>query len=235
MKIILDKKPKKPTIIEGFPGFGLVSTIACEFLLDHLETEQIGKIIFEEMAPMVAIHNNGVVDPLGIFYNKKYNLVIVHAVTASQGNEWKLADVIVDLAKKLEAKEIISLEGVGSGEDIKESTTFFYSSEKKKVQKFKEIGVKPLKEGIIMGVTGALLVKEGVPISCIFAEAHTNLPDSKATAKIIETLDKYLGLKVDYKPLLEQAVKFEDKLKGLIEKSQSAQDMSDKKRLSYVG
>jgi len=31
MKIILDKKPKNPIIIEGFPGFGLVSTIACEF------------------------------------------------------------------------------------------------------------------------------------------------------------------------------------------------------------
>lgn len=235
MKIILNKKPKNPIIIEGFPGFGLVATIACEFLLDHLKTEQIGKILFEDMPPMVAIHENKVVEPLGIFYNKEYNLIIVHAVTASQGNEWKLADVIIELAKQLNAKEVISLEGVGSGHDVKESKTFYYSSDDKREKKLKEIGVEPLKEGIIMGVTGALLVKHTTTISCIFAEAHTNLPDSKAAAKLIETLDKYLGLKVDYKPLLEQATKFEGKLRGLIEKSQEAQDISEKKRLSYVG
>ncbi len=235
MKIILDKKPKNPTLIEGFPGFGLVATIACEFLLDHLKTEQIGRIIFEESQPMIAIHNNEVVEPLGVFYNKSYNIIIVHAVTPSQGKEWELADVIVDIAKQLQAKEIVSLEGVGSGEAVKESRAFFYSSEEKKRRKFKEIGIEPLKEGIIMGVTGALLIKTQKPMSCIFAEAHTNLPDSKAAAKVIETLDKYLGLKVDYKPLLEQATKFEGKLQNLMEKSQQAQQMADKKKLSYVG
>lgn len=235
MKITLNKKPKNPVIIEGFPGFGLVATIACEFLVDHLKTEQIGNILFDKMTPMVAIHKNRVIDPLGIFYNKKHNVVIIHAVTASQGNEWKLADVMVDLAKQLNAKEVIGLEGVGSGTDVRESKTFFYSSNDKSKKKFEEIGIGPLEEGIIMGVTGALLAKCKSPISCIFAEAHTNLPDSKAAAKIIETLDKYLGLKVDYKPLLEQASKFEEKLKGLLEKGKGAKDMSDKKRLSYVG
>ncbi|MFH2028888.1 MAG: PAC2 family protein [Nanoarchaeota archaeon] len=235
METILNKKPKKVTIIEGFPGFGLVSTIACEFLIDHLKTEQIGKIAFEELAPMVAIHESKVVDPLGIFYSKEYNLVIVHAVTASQGKEWKLAEVILDLAKTLEAKEIISLEGVGGGKIVGEPKTFYYASDKKSESKFKEIGMEPLKEGIIMGVTGAILTKQGIPLNCIFSEAHSNLPDSKAAAKIIEMLDKYLGLKVDYKPLLKQAEKFETKLQGLLEKSQQAQEMSDKKKLSYVG
>ncbi len=93
-----------------------------------------------------------------------------------------------------------------------------------------------LKEGIIMGVTGAVLLRiEKTPVSCIFVETHTNLPDSKAAAKIIEALDKYLGLKIDYKPLLQQAEKFEDKLKGLLTKSKEAEELSEKKKLSYVG
>ena len=116
MKIKLWKKPKNPIIVEGFPGFGLVGTIASEFLIDHLKTEQIGKITFEEMPPMVAIHESQIVEPLGIFYSKKYNLVILHAITASAGYEWKLADALADIAKQLGAKEVISLEGVGSGE-----------------------------------------------------------------------------------------------------------------------
>ena len=93
-----------------------------------------------------------------------------------------------------------------------------------------------LKEGIIIGVTGAVLLRvEKVPVSCLFAETHSNLPDSKAAAKVIEALDKYIGMDIDYKPLLEQAQKFEDKLKTIMQKSQEAQEISGKKKLSYLG
>ena len=41
MELKLDKKPKNPIIIEGFPGFGFVGTIATEFLIDHLNAKPI--------------------------------------------------------------------------------------------------------------------------------------------------------------------------------------------------
>jgi len=236
LEIKLYKKPKNPIIIEGFPGFGLVGTIATEFLIDHLKTELIGKIVFDEGAPMVAIHESKVVEPLGLFYNPKYNIVILHAITASTGNEWGIADILVKLAKQLDAKEIICLEGVGSGAEVIESRAFYYSNKESNKDKFRKIGISPLKEGIIMGVTGALLLRiDGLPMSCVFSETHSNLPDSKAAAKVIETLDKYLNLEVDPKPLLEQAKKFEEKLKGILKQGQKAQEMSEEKKLSYVG
>ena len=236
MQIKLTKKPKNCRLIEGFPGFGLVGTIASEFLLDHLKFEQIGKIIFDEMPATVAIHEGKVVEPLGIFYNKKYNLVLLHAITASSGMEWKLSDTVIELSKQLDIKEIICLEGVGSSDETVTSRVFFYSNNDKNKSKFNKIKVDPLKEGIIIGVTGAVLLRaEKIPVSCVFAETHTNLPDSKAAAKVIEVLDKYLGLGVDYKPLLVQAEKFESKLKGLLTESQKAMQLSEKKKLSYVG
>ncbi|MBW2982559.1 PAC2 family protein [Candidatus Woesearchaeota archaeon] len=237
MKIILKKKPKNPTIIEGFPGFGLVGTIASEFLIDHLKTEQIGKIWLHELPAMVAIHEGEVVEPIGIFYNKKYNIVIVHGIIGVNGLEWKITDAIVDMAKDLKAKEIISLEGIGSATPSEESKIFCYSSHDQKAKVLKKSGCQSLKEGIIMGTTGILLLKseKTLPVTSIFAETHSELPDSKAAAKVIEVLDKYLGLKVDYKPLLQQAEKFETKLKELLGKSQKISEEQKKKRLSYVG
>jgi uncharacterized protein len=236
MKIKLTKKPMNCKLIEGFPGFGLVGTIASEFLLEHLKFEKIGKIMNENVPATIAIHEGKVVEPLGIFYNKKYNLVLLHAVTASSGLEWKLADVVVDLAKQLKVKEIISLEGVGSSEQSTTSRVFYYTTNDKNKKKFEKSNTELLKEGIIIGVTGAILLRaENIPISCVFAETHSNLPDSKAAAKVIEALDKYLGLKVDYKPLLVQAEKFEGKLRGLLASGNKAQKMSEEKRLSYVG
>ena len=196
----------------------------------------IGKISFEEMPAMVAIHNNKVIEPLGIFYNHKYNVIILHAITASSGFEWALADMIKKLAKIVNAKEIISLEGVGSASATGTPGTFYYANNEKSVKKLKAVGLKPLNEGIIMGVTGALLLKtDSIPLSCLFAETHSDLPDSKAAAGIIKALDKYLGLKVDPKPLVEQAEKFEEKLKNLLKQGQQAVEIQDKKQMSYVG
>ena len=239
MEIKLWKKPKNVILVEGFPGFGLVGTIATEFLIDHLQTEMIGKITFDDMPPMIAIHDNKIVEPLGIFYNKEFNIVILHAITASMGFEWKISRIMFELADTLEAKEIICLEGVGSAaeeEGIESNKNFFHSTEQKKAEKLSKLKINPLKEGIIMGVTGAMLVSaEKIPVTALFAETTTNLPDSKAAASIIIALDKYLGLKVDPKPLMQKAELVEAKLKGMLSKSQEVSEMAEKKKLSYVG
>lgn len=232
MQIVLEKRPKSPIIIEGFPGFGLVGTISTEFLIKHLDAEQVGYIRIPEMPPIIAVHKGNAVEPLGIFYDKKYNLVILHALTAVNGLEWDLTELLVKLAKDLKAKEIISIEGVGNNDaEIQEPKAFYLGNNKK----LKSIGIEELKEGIIVGVTGALLLRKDLPITCIFAETHSALPDSRASAKIIQVLDKYLGLKVDYKPLMENAEKFENKLRDLMEKSKTIATTKDKGKLSYFG
>ena len=235
MDIKLLKKPLNPIVIEGFPGFGLVGTIASEFLIEHLKPELIGRYWFEELPSTIAIHNQKVIEPVGIYHCKKTNIVIIHSISGAAGIEWKAADVVLEIANRLRAKELISLEGVGSAIESEESNVFYYTNNRKADKKLGSIGLKPLSEGIIMGVTAAIILKSSIQTTCLFAETHSALPDSKASAKIIETLDKYLGLKVDYKPLLEQAERFERKLKELLQKSIKAADMQEKKQLSYVG
>jgi len=235
MKLILKKKPKNVTIIEGFPGFGLIGTIATEFLMEHLETEKIGIVEMDEIPAMIAIHQNKIVEPISVHYNKQYNIVLVHAINIGKNMGWKVAEVIAELAKTLNAKEIISLEGVGSP-NAEAGRVFYYATENGRVSKKLEGAAKPLQEGIIVGVTGALLAKDvKTPIIALFAEARSGMPDSKAAAHIIAALDAYTGLKVDPKPLLKQAQEFEKKLRGLAQKGQKAEQVADEKHLSYVG
>lgn len=232
MNIELFKKPKNPIIIEGFPGFGLVGNISTEFLIEHLGAEQIGSIKMEESSPMIAIHNGKVIHPIGIFYDKKTNIVIVHVIASSQGIEWKMATIIKDLAKQLEATEIICLEGVVGGDDTTRS--FYFANQKTCEKKFETIKVDKLKEGIVVGVTGALLLEGGLPVSSIFVETHSAMPDSKAAAKVIEVLDRYLGLNVDFKPLLKQAEEFEKKLKTMMAQKEAVTEEQEKKKMSYI-
>jgi len=80
-----------------------------------------------------------------------------------------------------------------------------------------------------------LLKLKTAPISCIFVETQSGLPDSRAAAKVIEVLDSYLGLKIDSKPLIKKAEVFESKIKGVMKNTQKVIKTKDKKELSYMG
>ena len=127
------------------------------------------------------------------------------------------------------------MEGVGSP-DGDDSRVFYYSTSNGVIAKKLQGIANPLNEGIIVGVTGALLAKQvKTPLVALFAEAKIGLPDSKAAAHIIEALDAYIGLDVDVKPLFKQAVLFEQKLRGIVQKGQKAEEIREEKHLSYVG
>ena len=209
----------------------MVGTIATEFLIEHLKAVQIGKIRIEELPPVVAVHQGRVVEPLGIFYDRKYNLVILHALTSINSIEWQLENEICKLIDELKVKKIITIEGIGS--NAAENPNVYYLSNSK--EDAKKLNVSQLREGIIIGVSGALLLKNCTNLLSLFAETHSTLPDSRAAARIIEVLDKYLGLKIDYKPLLEKAAKFESKIKKILEDKEKMSAAKENKELTYLG
>lgn len=233
MEIKLKKRPQKPIIIEGFPSLGLVGSIAAEFLIDHLNAEQIGCIWAEKLPPMVAIHKGQVLEQFGIFYDSKNNIIIIRPLALVGGIEWELADSIIRLEDMLKARELISLEGVGAGDGGIQLNAFFFTADKSKAKKLQSIGLTEIREGMVFGVSASLLSRQ--PESTfIFTETHSELPDSRSAAKMIEVLDKYLGLKIDYRPLLEKAEEFEKKLKNIF--SMVSQKAGEKaKETSYLG
>ena len=234
IQLILTKKPKNVTILEGFPGFGLVATITTEYLLDHLKCEKIGSLWFEEMPASVAIHSGKVVDPVSFYYCKDYNIVIIHSITPVTGIEWKAADIVAQLCKELTAKELICVEGVGSPDKTGDKV-FYYTNDEIAEKKIKSLKIDNLGEGIIIGVTGALMLKTSTKVTCFFAETHSNLPDSKAAANTIVVLDEYLDLDVDVKPLYKKAEEFEKKLKTIMEQQMQTKEQKEQKELRYVG
>ncbi len=236
MKIILNEKIKKgATIIEGSPGFGLVGTIATEYLIDHLGARQVGNLWSNKIPAIVAVHGGEIIEPFAIFYDEKRNIVILRSIATVSGLEWELADSALKLFKDIDAKELICIEGVGGVEKEGEAKAYYLSANEKQKTKLEAIGLKQLNEGIIIGSAASLLskVKEAV---FIFAESYSELPDSRAAAKIVEVLDRYLGLEVDYKPLIEKADKFERKVKELLLKGMTTRKAQTKKETeSYFG
>ena len=237
MQIELENIPKNPTIIGGFPGIGLVGTIATGFLIEHLNAKSIGRISSKKIQPVIAIHQGKIVEPLEIYYDKKTNIIIINALSNIKDVEWDLSEAIVQLAKKVDAKEIINLEGIASNNTLTVPQTYYFTSNLKRTKQLEKLEViKQLKEGVAIGVTAALMLNlKKVPYTSLFVETHSNLPDSRAAAKLIETLDQILGLSVDYKPLIKKAEEFEKKLKSLLQQSKTVLNKKQQKELDYFG
>lgn len=236
MELILHEKPKRPTIIEGFPGVGYVGTITVEYMINHLDAKPIGLIFDENIPPVAMLYKDQTRRLMEIYYAKKENIVFIHAITGIKGMEWDVADTILELAKTLNAKEIISLEGVVSPIDDQLSRVFVRSNDPKSEKEFIKMGIEKLENGAVTGVTGALMLKsEHVNSTFLFAETSTGIPDSRSSAELIKYLDTYLGLKIDPKPLIKQAEDFESKLKELVKLSLDGNKTKEKDNLNYLG
>jgi uncharacterized protein len=227
MRIELTKRPSSPTIIVGFPGVGLVGPIVTEFLIDHMKTEVMGKFVYDELPATAAVHKGALVHPMSLHYSEKHNALIAYTVLNVRKEEWAVAGVLAQLAKDLGAKEIICIDGANAASE--ESIIYAFGN-----PQFTQLGAQQMQESVIMGVSAALMLIHP-NTSCLFATTHSEFPDSKAAAEIVKFLDKYMGLEVDYHPLVEQATQFEQKLKSMMGQSQKMLSEQDKKSMDYFG
>jgi len=80
-------------------------------------------------------------------------------------------------------------------------------------------GISPFIEGVITGVAGVLLnegKRRDFDVVSLLAEAHSNYPDARAAAKIIEVLDRLvLNIHIDSKPLYKEAEAIEMQIKSI--------------------
>lgn len=212
-------KTKKPVIIEGFPGVGLVGSIAAKYLSQQLKAKQIGFIESPHLPPVSFVLDGEVYNPIRIYESLKNNLVIVESefpVPENIVNE--LGESIANWAKHVNAEKIICLEGINTPQAQGGGVFAITSSSKFKTPR----SIKKVETGYMIGVSAALMLqcKEiNVPGLCLMAETHSSFPDGVAAAKIIKELNSLLGINVNTTALEKEAKSFEDKIKLVLEKA----------------
>lgn len=233
MKISINKKLKNPDMIVGFPGWGFVGSISTNYLIEHLNVEKIGSVVFDEISPVVAIHEGKVMDNIGIFYSKEKNLVILHFVMhMAKGMEWKICNAVNEIIKKINPKEVINLEGVNS--PSKKNRVMFHTNDNKSKKMLLKTSIE-LKDGIIIGPSAALMLSVEKPFIVFFSETASKMPDNEAAVRIIEVLNKIKGLNIDVKPLKNKAETFKKKINNLSEHMKKIEKKKERENISYVG
>jgi len=217
-------KWKKPTVVIGFPGTGLVGSVAASQLVDVLGLEFIGYITSAAFAPLAAIHDYKPLPPARIHYSSKYNVVVILSeMSIPINSSMELADKLFHFSKTLDAGLIISLGGISLKEE--QDAVYVVSSDQKLVKNIvsKKLA-KPIREGATTGVTGLLLSKgmlEGFPVLSILAEASQDYLDPHAAGNALKVLSSLLGVQINTTSLEKDAKELAETLKETMIKSKT--------------
>jgi len=222
-----DMDLKDGTILEGFPGIGIVGPIAATYLIDYLKMDQICALDSEDFPPTSMVYANKPKFPARIYANSEHKIALfLSEFTPSPKLHRPIAKKLLAWAKEQRCKMFICMEGLPSeageeprGEGARKIDVFGVGSTDEARNNLKNADIKNLETGIIYGVSGVLLNEgrwENFDVITLLAEAYVDAPDALAAARVLEALDRLMpDIKIETKPLLEQSRKFEEHLKGL--------------------
>ncbi len=212
-------------LIDGFPSVGLVSSIVANYIIDSLGLKQIA-IVDSPHFPAVSLVRNGVpMSPVRVYGGAVREgtkiAVFISEFQLPVELMRPLASLMLDWAEEQKISTVITPEGLiqEKKEEVNVYAVASTSYARKKLPDY----VLSFDEGVITGVTGVLLTegrKRGTDVIALLAEAHPNYPDARAAAKIVEVLnDMMKAVKIDPKPLYEEAEKIEKNISQIREQA----------------
>ena len=208
------------TLIEGFPGIGLIGTIAVSYLAEKQKTEDIGYVTSKKFPPMASIHKGKPLFPARIYIDREHKLVLLFSeFVVPSSTVYDIANEIIHWAKENKIKRIISLAGMTSRQEATQSEIYGIAATSGMETDLAEKKVKVITEGVTTGVSGILMAKcaaMGFPAMSLLIETERGYPDPGAAAELLEKLEKFLGYDIKTADLLEEAKGIEQKMKRMV-------------------
>ncbi|MCI4317372.1 MAG: PAC2 family protein [Thermoplasmata archaeon] len=215
----------KSVLLSCFPSAGLAAIVAGHFVVRSLNLSRIGIFEGPDPSPIAVIQSGRVQPPIRVYGRTDFGVVLSEfppgiAVAGT------IAQAIMEGAEKRKVRLIVCFEGVvphpiTEDAPADDESIWVVASRKEPALEKSLAAAKahPLEDGVIGGVSGALLVlglTHSIPVIALLvsARATEGYPDHRAGAALIETLDRLLPeLTIDTGPLRTQAELIEKALR----------------------
>lgn len=210
-------EPKKPLLVEGLPGLGMVGRIATRYLAKQLKAQRFAVLHSPHFPYYVVVNKKGSARLLrGEFRywsNPKGNdLILFTGDSQAQTIEgqYEIAEAILEFAKRHKVETIITLGGYRkeAGETPKVIATATDTETLNKALKA-DASLSPPGNPIV-GTAGLLVGMakfKKIPALCLLGETRGYLPDPKAAKSLLHVLQEMLGINLDLTALNKEIAK----------------------------
>ena len=237
LNIISQPLPENGAVLLGFPGSGLVGTIALQYMVDQLEFEQIGSMNSRYFPPLAMMNKGLINDPVRIYAKNTGGIplaAIVADIPIAPPICYEIANGIIEWLETFKPKEVLTIAGIVTNEP--EKRVFSVATTPQALERIQDITL-VLPIGSISGIASSILTEckaRKIPAIGLLGET-VNAPDPRASASTIEVLNKMYNLALETQPLIEQAVEIEQSMGKLAEEVQQSAETSPKKDLPMYG
>ncbi len=207
---------KETVLIAGFPGSGLVGSIAVQYLVESLSFTHIGDIV-SSLLPAVSLATAGLAQAPLRLYEKGGMLVVLSDVPISDEGSCLIPSKLLEwLCACTVVTEIILIGGVVTGGDGER--VFGVATTVGGVEKIRP-NCQILPALNITGITGGFLTEaciRKIPATGFLVETNFDV-DPRASAAGLSVISSIYSLGLDVDPLIAQADSIEPMLQKLAE------------------
>jgi len=251
VKETLKTELRKPVLIEGLPGMGMVGRIATRFLIKQFGAKRFGELYSPHFPYYVLVNKKGSVRLLRaeFFFWKnptgENDLVFLIGDSQAQTIEgqYEVTHSILEFAVKLGVKSLITIGGYRKeAEEAPQVIAVSTSPELlKKALEAKAIA-SPAGNPIV-GTAGLLLGLakfKKIDALCLLGETRGYLPDPVAAKSVLEVLQRVLDLRIDLSGLDAQIEKSKEivarmrEIEERREKYAKKMRRSEEERITYI-
>ena len=205
---------KESILIAGFPGSGLVGSIAIQYLVDTLAFTHIGDVV-SPLLPSASLAGEGLAQAPLRLYEKGNILIVLSDVPIPDGGSYIIPAKLLEwLCARTTITEIVVIGGVitgGTGERV-----FGAATTKEGIEKIKDSCL-ILPALNITGITGGFLTEAcmwKIPATGFLVETNYDV-DSRAAAAGLNVISSLYNFEIDTMPLITQANSIEPMLQKL--------------------
>ena len=237
--LTITSQPLAPNgaVLLGFPGSGLVGTIALQYMVDQLEFNLIGSMNSRYFPPLAMMNKGLINDPVRV-YTKQVGDTTIAAVVADIPIAppicYEISTALLDWIQPFKPREVLTIAGIVTNEP--EKRVFGVATTPQALERIQDHTL-VLPIGSISGIASSILTEcksRNIPAFGLLGET-VNAPDPRASAATIEVLNKMYNLALDVQPLIEQAVEIEQSMGKIAEEVQQSADAGPKKDLPMYG
>ncbi|ELZ62158.1 MULTISPECIES: proteasome assembly chaperone family protein [Halorubrum] len=232
ISVVDDVSLEEPTLIEGFPGVGLVGKIATDHLIDVHEMTHYANVHCDGLPPVAVYHEGetAATTPVRLYADPENDLVALRSdVPVKPG---AATEVAACLGSWFDEVDLFPVFLSGLGREKGESPPDLYgiaTGDGSEALARAEVA-EPPESGLVSGPTGAMLaaaLEDGRDAVGLVVESDPKFPDPEAARALIRGgIDPVAGIETPTDGLVEQATEIREAKQQLAEQMRAATEES---------
>jgi uncharacterized protein len=195
---------KEITLLTGFPGSGLIGSIALQYLVENAGFTHLGNIT-SRFLPQISLATNGLAQAPIRLYEKDNIVAILADVPIPPQISYEVSVGLIEwFSRKTAINDLVVIGGVTTGSEGER--VFGVATTPEGLEKIKE-QVIILPALSVTGISGSMIIEaqlRGIPATGFLVETNFNV-DPRAAVEALKILNTRYGFDLDTQPLMEQA------------------------------